>query len=950
MARTAWSRNTIALVIATAVAISTPFAAAPAAMAAETPSFTAGVTEIPDERIDIAIEGTGYGDVKALPGQDGPHAYFTLIEKGSDLADVGQTDTAVSAAITTDGTVSHVLSVPAAEIDATTDYEIISWPSRSFPTAENLYARSDITIDWAVLLPEPIPDDSEEEPGGSEEDPADPDENLEDPGPGLTSPAFTTGVTEVPDTRIDIAIEGTGYGDVKALPGQDGPHAYFTLIEKGSDLAAVEDTQAAISANIDADGRVSDTLPIPAADLDATTEYEVISWPSRSFPTDQNLYARADIIVDWDALFPSGAPDRAVVTLSADSASAYADQAITLTATVTPDVEGTVTFRNGADPLGAAVQTVDGTATLRTSLPVGDHRITAHFAPDDEEYADSSSDPVSITVTERSAEGVLQWGVKSNFRSYVTGNIANGRITASEGAQQTAGNGVFTFPQASSGTDWNGQTGTVQYAGQVTFYGHSGALNHTVANPSIRVTSASSADLWIDYHGSSITFATIDLSTAVKQELDGEAVRFSSASATLTNAGAQFFSYQGHEFYSPGEALDRITFTIGEPSDIDTSEPPTTPPENVPSDPQQPETPASTQGTASAGSLTWGVSNAFVAYTTCAGIERFGYSHCAKGSISTSGVGDGYLFPQAEGGDWNAQTQTGTVNYSGVVSFLGYGMTMFSVSNPSITVSGPSSATLHTGNTASFGSTSYPLDLSSATTSVGGNGEVTWSGVGVRGSLTGGPGAGSQNSITFNDLSFTVGTPSGQTFGATSAGDSENGYEAATTPPTTEGLEVLTPADRIREGGRIQVQASGFDPDDSGVLVVLYPTGASSVPIVLDDGASADENGQVRWSGTLPNDGTGDHILTLQGSADAGAEIDILEKEAASATTVSALSEDGSLATAALIPLPTSGMALWEWWLIALSLVSIAGCTSVLAIRQQRTRMPLLPPNQKDSL
>ena len=595
------------------------------------------------------------------------------------------------------------------------------------------------------------------------------------------TPSFTTGVTEVPNERIDIAIEGAGYGDVEALPGQDGPHAYFTVIEKGSDLAAVEDTQAAISANIDADGRVSETLAVPAADLNTGTEYEVISWPSRSFPTDENLYARADIVIDWDALFPTGAPDRAIVTLSADTASAYADQEITLTATVTPDIAGTVTFLRGADPLDAAVRTADGTAALRTKLPVGDHRITAYFAPDDQAYADSTSDPVAITVTERSTEGSLQWGVKSNFRSYVTGNIANGRITVAEGAQQAAGNGVFTFPQASSGTDWNGQTGTVQYAGQATFYGHSGALNHTVANPQIRVTSASSADLRIDYRGSTITFATIDLSTATKQQLDGDAVRFSSAATTLTSAGAQFFSYQGHEFYSPGEALDRVTFTIGAPSDIDTSEPPTTPAGNETNDSQQQAAPASARSTASAGSLTWGVSSAFVAYTTCAGIERFGYSHCAKGSISSSGVGDGYLFPQAEGGDWNAETQTGTVNYSGVVSFQGYGMTMFSVSNPSITVSGPGSATLHTGNTASFGSSSYALDLSSATKSVGENGEVTWSGVAVRGSLTGGPGGGSQNSITFNDLSFTVGTPSSQTFGTTSAGDSESGYEAAAT-------------------------------------------------------------------------------------------------------------------------------------------------------------------------
>ena len=89
---------------------------------------------------------------------------------------------------------------------------------------------------------------------------------------------------------------------------------------------------------------------------------------------------------------------------------------------------------------------------------------------------------------------------------------------------------------------------------------------------------------------------------------------------------------------------------------------------------------------------------------------------------------------------------------------------------------------------------------------------------------------------------------------------------------------MLTPADRIRAGGRIQLQASGFDADDTGVLVVLYGTGDDTGPIVLDEGAAADADGLVTWSGTLPDDVTGDHVITLQGSFDAGAEIEILER------------------------------------------------------------------------
>ena len=138
-----------------------------------TPSFTAEVTEKADEGIDVAIEGSGFDDVQALPGQTEPHAYFTLVEKDADLSEVGQADTAVSASVAEDGTVSDVLSVPADELTEGTSYEVISWPSRSFPTEENLYARTDITIDWAALFPEGQEPTDPEEPT-DREDPTDP--------------------------------------------------------------------------------------------------------------------------------------------------------------------------------------------------------------------------------------------------------------------------------------------------------------------------------------------------------------------------------------------------------------------------------------------------------------------------------------------------------------------------------------------------------------------------------------------------------------------------------------------------------------------------------------------------------------------------------------------------------------------------------------------------------
>jgi hypothetical protein len=251
-----------------------------AAQAAETPQISLDVTENPGTGISIAIEGTGFGDVKALPGQAEPHVYFMLSEIGADLSEVAQTDTAISAEVAEDGTISDVLTVPVAELDETTSYEVISWPSRSFPSDATLYARTAVTIDWAALFPEPEP-----------EQPA--------------VPSFTAESTVVAGESVSFAIEGTGFGDVKALPGQTEPHAYFTLIEKGSDLANVSQSATAISAEVAEDGTISDVLTVPIAELDETKSYEIISWPSRSNPSESNLYARADVTIDWAALLPA---------------------------------------------------------------------------------------------------------------------------------------------------------------------------------------------------------------------------------------------------------------------------------------------------------------------------------------------------------------------------------------------------------------------------------------------------------------------------------------------------------------------------------------------------------------------------------------------------------------------------------------------------------------------
>jgi hypothetical protein len=344
--------------------------------------------------------------------------------------------------------------------------------------------------------------------------------------------------------------------------------------------------------------------------------------------------------------------------------------------------------------------------------------------------------------------------------------------------------------------------------------------------------------------------------------------------------------------------------------------------------------------TSTGGSLSWGVSKKFVAYTTCNGNENYGMSHCAtNGSIGTSGVGSGWLFPQSAS-KWNKKSHTGTVNFSGTVRFNGYGLTMFEVKNPSITVHNSKSATLHTGNSTRYGQSSYPLDLSNATKTVNGSGAVTWSNVAVRGSLMG---ISEGQSIGLEGLSFTVGSVNNATFKASKQSKPKKQHRAAATAPSLSGIQVLTDSKNIREGGRIKIKADGFDAKDSDVIVALYQGHDGSGKMTqLDDSAKADDNGTVHWSGTLPKKGTGSFVITLQGSKDAGALINIHKAELKSAAQSGAKVGTGAksqseLSTAGIgDALSHGGMAPWEWWSAAIGLWVIAGCTTLLAVRQRR--------------
>lgn len=536
--------------------------------------------------------------------------------------------------------------------------------------------------------------------------------------------------------------------------------------------------------------------------------------------------------------------------------------------------------------------------------------------------------PVDPAWNAKAVVGSFEWGVRESFRKYVVGPIAGGSITVTKPA---AGKDVFTFPQVKN--TWNPETqrGTISYAGSVNFRGHEGVLDLDLANPIVNVKTASSAELQVPYDGKILTIATIDLkaSGATKHTRSDGSIRFANTVVKLTEAGAETY-FEG--YVQQDYELDPLSFTVGadsktaKPVDPPTKKPTENKPKPKPTQPK-PLPPVTTgSGSQAAGSLSWGISSAFASYVT---------GPIAKGEVSTSGVGrsgGGYLFPQAAGGNWSTAAQTGSVQYSGVVTFTGHkGLLSETFSNPVITVSSASSGTI------SSGGRSFGLDLASASKSVGRNGEVTWSGVPVLGGISGGASGGNQYTLAVDPLSFTVGTASTVSYGSTAVSNASLKRTAADAPPATTGIRVITPAKDIVPGGEIEFEAPGFESKEREILVVLY-----SDPVVLDEAAGADENGTVRWIGTIPEDTEpGEHTITLQGSTNAGAVITVLDGKRAKKAAVEQQIEipdsaQQSAPVAAGVVPAGSAVPQWSWWIAAIGLVAVAGAMGGLVARQRR--------------
>jgi hypothetical protein len=281
-----------------------------------------------------------------------------------------------------------------------------------------------------------------------------------------------------------------------------------------------------------------------------------------------------------------------------------------------------------------------------------------------------------------------------------------------------------------------------------------------------------------------------------------------------------------------------------------------------------PTTPPVDPGTTPApGSLTWGVKTSFREYVT---------GPIAHGSISVSGgagvTGGAYWFPQSSAG---LTADAATIGYRGTVAFTGHdGALTLRLADPTVRVTSSTSGVLSVvagGSRVDFAT----LNLAAATVTTDASGARTYSAVPATLTATGAANfAGFYTAGTALDpVTFTVGSPNTTSGRAsTTSASAAVANTPAPTAPATTGVE--SERDEFTEGDEATFSAGGFQPNESGILAVIYST-----PSVLATDATADAAGNVSWTGNLPTGLTGEHTFTFQGSIDAGLVIDIAPAE-----------------------------------------------------------------------
>ncbi|WP_170154359.1 HtaA domain-containing protein [Protaetiibacter intestinalis] len=627
----------------------------------------------------------------------------------------------------------------------------------------------------------------------------------------------------VPTLAVDVttATEADGLTVSVAATDFEGISASYVSLIEKGSDTAFVGAAAQVAV---VDGAFAQTLTAPAASLDKTKQYEVIAWKTRSYPGPSTTFARADVTLSeaqWDALIPP-VPTLAVAVTSATQADGVT---VSVTATDFDGISASYVslIEKGSDTafVGAAAQ----------------------VAVVDGAFTQTLTAPTASLDKTKQYE-VIAWKTRSYPGPTTTYDRADVVLTEEQW------NAVFPAPAALTPT--------------VTAAGTTGGLTVSVAGAAFGDVTASY--LSIIEKGSEYNYIGAPAQVAV---VDGAFTQELTAPTASLDKTKQYEVIAWKTRSNPSAATIYARADIAvTTSQWDAVFPPVV-----------------LNPTPVAGSLSWGVKASFRSYVT---------GPIAHGTISTTGATagtGGYVFPQS--GAAQLTNGTGTVAYSGSVRFTGHdGVLDLRLSDPQVRIDSATAGTLlvrvNGGSHVAFAT----LALGSATKTTDATGAVRYAGAPATITASG-AGAFSLEGSTFypagtalDPVTFVVGSAGSASSGTVvvaSAAPATPTNTPAAAPPATTGITVTD--GEPGEGGELTAEADGFQPNETGILVVIYST-----PTVLAENATADADGRVSWTGTLPRGLTGQHTLTFQGSVDRGIVLNI-----AAASTLPCTASDASL-------------------------------------------------------
>ncbi|MDH6216577.1 HtaA domain-containing protein [Streptomyces pseudovenezuelae] len=151
-------------------------------------------------------------------------------------------------------------------------------------------------------------------------------------------------------------------------------------------------------------------------------------------------------------------------------------------------------------------------------------------------------------------DGAADWGVRRTFREYVTGDIARGKWTLSDGAED--GGALFRFPKG-EGTYEKGEL-TASFTGAIRFTGDQGLdLRLSAVKAAVK---NGEGTLYADVKSADLTGEKVPLVTFTAKGLKATAglVKLTEAPAKLTAKGAKAFG----GMYQAGTAMDPVSLAV----------------------------------------------------------------------------------------------------------------------------------------------------------------------------------------------------------------------------------------------------------------------------------------------------------------------------------------------------------------------------------------------------